>query len=107
MRQCGCGCRASLAGKHVSARYASDACRARAWKARTGYRRETAGNGTRNGRPVAQATPVRRRGGVLVYLESPEIAVAVLAALDGRPDLELAAAAIGRALERRARRADR
>lgn len=37
---CSCGCGASLDGKRSSARYASNACRQRAWKARAGYRRE-------------------------------------------------------------------
>jgi hypothetical protein len=37
MRLCGCGCGESMEGRAVNARYASAACRARAWKAQTGY----------------------------------------------------------------------
>lgn len=36
-RVCGCGCGASLEDRNRKALYASDACRARGWKARTGY----------------------------------------------------------------------
>jgi hypothetical protein len=62
VRRCKCGCGASLEGKRPEARYASDACRARAWKGRTGYRRENGRNGTRNAspRPVALRISLRR-----------------------------------------------
>lgn len=36
-RLCACGCGASLDHRHPTARFASDACRARGWKARVGY----------------------------------------------------------------------
>lgn len=36
-RLCECGCGQSLEGLRSNARYASDACRSRAWKARAGY----------------------------------------------------------------------
>jgi hypothetical protein len=42
MRLCACGCKASLDGKRSNARYASNACRTKAYKARhgiVGYRR--------------------------------------------------------------------
>jgi hypothetical protein len=48
VRVCACGCGASLEGRKPEARFASDACRSRAWKDRTGYShqdRENGGNG--------------------------------------------------------------
>jgi hypothetical protein len=61
---CECGCGTELDGRRSGARYASDACRARAWKARTGYRREraagTTGNGNARQRPKRRRSPDRR-----------------------------------------------
>jgi hypothetical protein len=61
-RRCACGCGASLAGKRSQARYASEACRTRAWKARhgiTGWRPvKPSQNGS--GRPVALRVSVRK-----------------------------------------------
>jgi hypothetical protein len=102
---CACGCSASMEGKRACARYASDACRARAWKARTGYRRESGAGTARNGSDKPRPRRVARRKGVSVYFASPDLARRALDALTGH-DLEPAAAAIAKALERRARTAD-
>ena len=59
-RVCSCGCGASLAGLRPQARYASDACRTRGWKARTGYADQRASKPSRNGRQRARRAPEQR-----------------------------------------------
>lgn len=47
MRVCACGCGRSLEGRRPEARYATDKCRARHWKLRTGYGRADQQKGVR------------------------------------------------------------
>ncbi len=106
-RLCACGCGRSLAGKRPEARYASDACRARAWKERTGYEGPSATRTRENGR----RKPARRRSprpGVSVYFRKRSQLAAVWAALLGfreegdlgDPDLDAAVEAVQKALVR-------
>jgi len=60
MRLCACGCGASLEGMSPDARYATDACRARHWKERTGYVHPRSEN-ARNGDFWARIATVKRR----------------------------------------------
>lgn len=57
VRTCACGCNTSLAGMRPEARYASDACRARAWKDRTGYADPRRRKAARNGRAQRRRAP--------------------------------------------------
>jgi hypothetical protein len=50
-RLCECECGEPIQSSRPNARYASDACRTRAWKARTGYADRRARKPSRNGRP--------------------------------------------------------
>jgi hypothetical protein len=38
MRTCACGCGLPITSTRANARYATDACKSRAWRAATGYR---------------------------------------------------------------------
>lgn len=50
-RLCECGCGQSLDGLRANARYATTACRTRAWKERTHYRDARAAKASRNAAP--------------------------------------------------------
>lgn len=48
-RLCACGCGERIVSTRPNARYASDACRSRAWKAKAGYRDPRRAQPYRNG----------------------------------------------------------
>lgn len=97
MRTCACGCGASMEGARPQARYASDACRSRAWKARTGYRLVRA-------RKPRQNASSRRREGVTVYFPTVDDAEMVAHVL-GVESFDALAAIVDTAVERRKARA--
>ena len=55
-RLCACGCGTTIDELRPTARYATDACRTRAWKARTGYVDQRAAKPSRNATPRRKAT---------------------------------------------------
>lgn len=104
-RVCACGCEASIEQLRPNAIYASDACKSRAWRRKSGYR-------VRGHRKPRQ-TPEKRRPGITVYfqdlrdLERLEVTVAACVAagsIDGE-DVINAMEAIAKALKRRTGRA--
>ncbi len=98
-RLCACGCGASLDHRHSTARFASDACRARGWKRRTGYGRQTlaeAASGAASGvrTPLSQEERVLRalrqvgsRGVTAVDFDPPNV-------IDGREPIQRLAARV-------------
>lgn len=60
VRVCECGCGASLEGRDERARYATDACRAKAWKAGTGYGPQRPRRMRSNGHEQSQPTRLHR-----------------------------------------------
>lgn len=75
----GPGCTVSMAGRHPSARFHSDACRARAWKERTGYGRPGPRKGRANGQPKPSGLQVSYRRAVTAVAD-------YLAAQDGHAE---------------------
>lgn len=101
-RVCACGCGQSIDHLSQQARYATDGCRARAWKQRVGYVDQRSRKPSRNG------TPRRRREGISVYLpdlHTAEIVRSTLRAHYATPSVKAAVDALDKAIERASKRA--
>jgi hypothetical protein len=68
VRVCACGCGESIEHLRPQAVYASDACRPRHWKERTGYEDRRARKADRNGKRKAPRRPSLR----VSYLKAVE-----------------------------------
>lgn len=73
-RLCSCGCQESVRSSRPGARYATGACRTRAWKARTGYTDARRAQASRNGKHAAKRT--RRKPSVRISYRKAVAAVA-------------------------------